>query len=1652
MKKITLLFAVIFSLSLSSFTQNWVEFTTSESVTPVCTVLTSNDTLVKFDVIIPGIFETPIDTFNRVNIKEHSKMDSVGYPEMPIVSFLVAIPECDGVNLNITLLDSTQFTGYNIYPAPELVPDTIAGGGVALVEEFAYNRAAYESDALFPGTVAEAIDKGAIRAQHVVRVVLYPVQFNPVKDIIKAYSDFQITLSFNNPIGSINKDVGIFNEVVGNTLINYQSNGLNASVSCGAGLDNAGSWKWATSFPNDAIMDTCDYLLITDEYFFNEQAAKVYIDSLARHRAEFNGFDVVMVKMIDIEDSINGINNKERIRNLIKNTYDNGYANNTYDGKLAYVNLFGDVDLWNGQECIPTHYEDPDHGGYDVYFTQVYPDEDDIYPDLMIGRCSVDTVTQVQNVVHKILNFKPEDLDYKDSLLFIVGGNSYSGYDDIKNALIETEAILGDTYHKKIMYHDDYANSNYFFLPQWETILFGLNSLQQSWQAGKMFVTYMDHGGHSKWISPSFEYDNIDSSIYDNTLPFVLSAACYTGGFQEVDDCMAERFLCERPERGAIGFVGATIATVWETMELSADYFHSLFNNFSSVTGEALVEIKLKNIFEPGFVDHYNLYGDPALNILYENLDSILPDLIIKEYDVSILPQLANAGDTVSISADIRNITTKNISSTFYNSCILIDVINEDTLWLGNSQVYGLQGYDEETIEFTWFTEQGDQGIYEIVFSIDTSNCVSEMNEKNTVSVSKTIYSFKPNFPVVNSASINSHPVSFNLYPTSEGEEIIFGENVISPSGEILETNPGVTRSLTCITNLSNDNEYQILQFNDEYNTVVSYGNPSWSYNLTSNFNIQGPFVTDIDNDGFEEVFVIGSANEFPGYTYYSKIVCINHNGSERWICDAPEKSFKLPVITQLGESKIILLIDINTKIYYYHEVNNELIISDSAQIPNCITIYNEPVASDIDKDGNLELVLLCDLFQNNQNIRAVVLFDIVTQLFSIKILDEEVDFDKMAISDITNNGSIDIIVSSANNGFLILNQNLDSLNFIPETTLNNQEIIFGDFNNNGLNDIVCQTKNLNQNYLSIFEQSGNEFFTCPIMSNMNYLWLSDIDFDGLNDIIYSTNKELFVLNVPNAGTSIGWPGQQGNIRNTGVLEHPAYFASLGDTVYWMNTISLAGDNELPEGSTVIIKPGTRVVAHDSASLIVNGKLIAIGSENHPIVFRSDINNSEAGYWQGITVKNHSEATFKYCEISGAEIGIYVEDKNETDIRKCTFQNNLTGIGASNSSPFVKKNIIINNNIGIGSYNNASPVLSDLVYEQPFKNGIINNTTGIQIDGASVYLDYGYNDIYNYPASGYYINILGGPGPYQLNAGFNYWGTTNVPEITSHLYPSVNININPICTSPQTSYTPPDCGESQMMQSGNNDMASGDYAAAENTFKSIVQQYPTTPEAYLSVSLIYECTGKSSGNWINLETYYTQLRQDTTITEEFDKLVFGYLNLCKRELGKFDEAIASYELIILNNPTYNDSVYAVIDIGNTYAEAGNYKTTMGQLSYLVPVSRAKHTEKTIDLLLSLKTEINNEETRESQDFGINKIYPNPFTGATTVEYYIPNDCKTIFSVFDASGKLINKLSTHIQEKGEYSITIDMGAFAPGVYHLLMVSGGDNRCMKKLILK
>ena len=553
-------------------------------------------------------------------------------------------------------------------------------------------------------------------------------------------------------------------------------------------------------------------------------------------------------------------------------------------------------------------------------------------------------------------------------------------------------------------------------------------------------------------------------------------------------------------------------------------------------------------------------------------------------------------------------------------------------------------------------------------------------------------------------------------------------------------------------------------------------------------------------------------------------------------------------------------------------------------------------------------------------------------------------------------------------------------------------------------------------------------------------------------DLFFSCVCPVYIVNLPNAGSSIGWPGQQGNVRNTGVLEQPAYFAPIHDTVYWMNTISLSPvvENIIPKGSTVIIKPGTKIKAHASASLIVQGTLIAEGTEYHPIVFSSDINGAAKGYWQGITLANKTNASFKHCEIRDAEIGVLTEDNSNVAILDCKIENNLVGIGAFNSEPYIRNNFVTNNDVGLNSYKNASPVLSDINNVIAFRNGIIDNATGIEINNANIFMDNGGNDIYNSPQSGCYLRLTSDFTVYPIYATHNYWGSTDIEQIKLSLDPPGSILIEPIHTTPQSPYIPSGDGKTEMLKNANTAKENGEFQSAEITYKAIIQQYPESQEAWVSVSGIFESVELADGNMQNLETYYDGLYADTTLNPNFQKLVFGYINLCKRAQGKFAGAIANYESIILDDPIYNDSVYAVIDIGNTYEEAGNYKSTLGQLSYLAPASRARHIEKTVDLLLSLHHEENQNFLENPSLMSIN-VYPNPVKGNLIIEYELSVGANVGFSIYDILGKEVMRKDEGFKSIGRYTVDYDMSELKPGVYYL---SGSldRNQVYSKKLLK
>jgi len=1631
MKNVIFTLIVVLLHTQTSVSQEWTSFGNYESREPTIELLESNDSIVEFNVFVPGMYSTEIDSFNRVEIPGHGRLDLIGYPEIPVITYLLAIPECDEVSINVTISDSIKIEGINIYPAPEVVEDTMQGGFVYLKEEFAYNDSIYSTDSWFTDTVVALDDPGAIRIQHVIRVILYPVKFNPVTKTIIAYPRMNVIVSFENPADSVNKNVGIFNELLGNTLINYQSNGLNASANCGTGLAKPGSWYWVDSLPNQKIDSACDYLIITHLNFYNNSNARQAIDSLAEHRANFNGYDVAIVRTSTIDSCMNGDEIYEKIHLLCQNTYYYGHASHTYDGKIAYVNLFGDTYLPNNIVGIPTYPE-----GEDVDYSRLTvppgQEDPDPYPDIMLGRCSVDSETQVNNVVEKILGFEPQALAWKDSILTVLGIDAYPPMQsEVIMALKDILANFDNVLCKP-------ASFNFQFPSSWQQISHSVSSMLSSYAKGKMFINYLGHGSDSGWsVLDAFYYSMLNNN-HSGILPFVFASACQTGNFNYPDNCLAEQFLASDPDIGAIGYIGSSQSAASYQYRLVKDFFYSIVNNYSIVTGEAFMEMRCKGE-NVSTCDNFNMFCDPALNLFYENIDTIRADLLVKTNDILIYPDTINIGDTVQIQATIKNNSLINVTEKFYITCYSVNLRTNDTLYVNTASLENLEGYKSEMLSFSWSTTDIVPEKYAIIINVDTSSRIIEMNEDNNVqSRNIKVFHYNQNFPVTCGQSQNSQPVSFDINSSYEGEEIIIGGNIISSLGNSISEILGFTIGYTSIGNLMKNNNYQILQIRTDTPLVRSLGEPEWEYSLEE-FITQtyfGPFIADADNDGFEEIMI--SQGVYNHEVIHYELICLKNDGNERWK-KSSDGSMSNVITSYIEDDNDLSLIVTDAvepyKIYFMKENDNQndLIVYDSVQLTENSEI-SFILASDLNSDGFLEIVVKYD--DNTSTHLALVGLSPDSSIVFKQLPPVCNDYYRSPIiSDINNDGIEEIIIANSHE-VLIFNSNLDSINYYEiEGTLEN-DISSADFNCDGQNDIVCYIKNgTNDHYLKAYNYGGEEVLSIPVFSSL-YSWLTDINKDGKTDIIHSNNIGLFLISPQLPCNSIGYPGQHGNVRNTGVLRQPAYFPAEGDTVYWYNTILLTDSAAVVEGATVIIKPGTIVKAAAGSQLAVYGKLVAEGTERHPIKFMANINGAGKDHWKGIVFCNSSSSSIAYATVSDAEFGLLYEDFDEQTMENCTFINDSVGVGAYNSSPVIKACHFTGNGIGVGSYSNASPLITDLVYEQPMENAIKDNTTDIYICESSIYMDNGYNDIYNHPAEGQYM-VIDKEGEYHVDATNNYWGMTDVEEIMEHL-PS-EVIIEPVCTSPNTGYKSSSSIAGDLLKEAYQELNEADYLAAEAGFKNLIANYPLSNQAYVAVSGLYACYMISGGNLGNLETYFNDVYSDTLSLLD-KKLVFGYLNLVKRAREDYQIAIANYESVILNNPAYNDSVFAVINIGNTYIEAGLLKAGLGSLSYLRPQSEGAHIEKTIDLLLSLKTEKEQANQPRSR-IAVGQNRPNPFTGWTQIPIYLPYAADVMLHLYNVLGIKVSSINRGRLPEGNNTIEFNAQGLGKGVYfYSIQVNG------------
>ena len=236
------------------------------------------------------------------------------------------------------------------------------------------------------------------------------------------------------------------------------------------------------------------------------------------------------------------------------------------------------------------------------------------------------------------------------------------------------------------------------------------------------------------------------------------------------------------------------------------------------------------------------------------------------------------------------------------------------------------------------------------------------------------------------------------------------------------------------------------------------------------------------------------------------------------------------------------------------------------------------------------------------------------------------------------------------------------------------------------------------------------------------------------------------------------------------------------------NTVYLVlGSITVPVGETLTIPEGVTLQFPTNSKLIVNGTLIAQGSEISKILFTSLLTNIGTSYWTGIEVNGTAtNLNLNYVQIENATTGIKVTD---TDIllANSLLQNNNTGIYVINGNGQIINNIIQNGTAGIW-LSDASPSIQgnqilnhngnylstaiELFYQSSpvIKNNIIsNNTIGFSLRGLNV-PDGFPQPLVNNNQIDNNVNVETSQYSYsgaipKINFQNNWWGTTDVSTI-----------------------------------------------------------------------------------------------------------------------------------------------------------------------------------------------------------------------------------------------------------------------------------------------
>jgi len=410
---------------------------------------------------VPRIILNDVNIGNNkyitLNVDEFSKIFEAGVPEIPNYSKLIEIPIGASVKITAVSYDEKYVKLSNYGIEDKIIPAQPSRSKNQDIVDFYFNENIYNSDFYIEQPICRFEEIGMLRGNRLGRIIISPIQYNPMKNMLKILNNLRVSVIFENVDVKKTDAIKIkYNSKVFDDIVrDYTLNSIPKSI-------------------NNTKNSSPTFVIISDRMF------EYIMTSYAGYKGA-TGFNVLL-KFTD-EPEVGSTTSS--IKNYLESFYNNpptGY------GVPEYVMFVGDV------AQIPTFYSN----GHptDLYY---FDYTNDHIPDVYYGRYSANNSNQLDSQIAKTLTYESllpiDDPSYMRNAI-LVAGYDWAGHDLTLGNRTLNYAV--NQYFNPA--HDITAYTYYQREPSGANYLINIKNKINS---GAGFVYYTGHCDPSGWANPN---------------------------------------------------------------------------------------------------------------------------------------------------------------------------------------------------------------------------------------------------------------------------------------------------------------------------------------------------------------------------------------------------------------------------------------------------------------------------------------------------------------------------------------------------------------------------------------------------------------------------------------------------------------------------------------------------------------------------------------------------------------------------------------------------------------------------------------------------------------------------------------------------------------------------------------------------------------------------------------------------------------------------------------------------------------------------------------------------------------------------------------------------------------------------------------------